>query len=74
MFGFNMHASRSATLVVINNNLMILMVLPLNTLYVYFRVYLHVPFLVMNKQLKIGHFRVPKNLALKARLSAKPLI
>lgn len=29
------------------------MVLPLNTLYVYFRVYVHVPFLVMNKQLKI---------------------
>ena len=29
------------------------MVLPPNTLYVYFRVYVHVPFLVMNKQLKI---------------------
>ena len=53
MFGFNTHASRSAKLVVINNNLMILMVLPPNTLYVYFRVYVHVPFLVMNKQLKI---------------------
>ena len=53
MFGFNTHASRSAKLVVINNNLMILMVLPLNTLYIYFRVYVHVPFLVVNKQLKI---------------------
>lgn len=29
------------------------MVWLLNTLYVYFRVYVHVPFLVMNKQLKI---------------------
>ena len=53
MFGFNTHASRSAKLVVINNNPMILMVLPLNTLYIYFRVYVHVPFLVVNKQLKI---------------------
>lgn len=32
---------------------MILMVLSLNTLYIYFRVYVHVPFLVVNKQLKI---------------------
>lgn len=32
---------------------MILRVLPLNTLYIYFRVYVHVPFLVVNKQLKI---------------------
>ena len=53
MFGFNTQASRSAKLVVINNNLMILMVLPLSTLYIYFRVYVHVPFLVVNKQLKI---------------------
>ena len=29
------------------------MVLSLNTLYIYFRVYVHVPFLVVNKQLKI---------------------
>ena len=53
MFDFNTHGSRSATLVVINNKLMIFMVCLLNTLYVYFRVYVHVPFLVMNKQLKI---------------------